>query len=231
MTSLTVQVEEPPLVLPRTLIILAFLWLVISWMVAIGLRQPLLPSAASYEPSVRIMLISVSLGLMIGWPLLRLSETRSPWPIRQTLLDLIVLLSMTQIVLWPLRLVTTWSNERTLALDLVLIGWAALAAAVTAAAIGSDQRGPRILAMLACVGMCLAGPLLAWISVGFGVNAFELVELSPLFAIHALTESSGPILAPQWMLITLLLIAAIAGWTALTLVHMVSSRNARSRPQ
>lgn len=177
------------------------------------------------------MLLSVSLGLMIGWPLLRLSEVRSPWPIRQTLLDLIVLLSMVQIVIWPLRLVTTWSNERTLALDLVIIGWASLAAVMIAASVGTERHGPRLLSMIACVAMCLAGPAVAWLSLGFGLEAFELVDLSPLLAVHALTEGTGPLEAVQWMLIGLLLAAGAVGWTTLALLHIVYSRNALARSE
>lgn len=139
---------------------------------------------------------------------------------------------MVQIVIWPLRLVTTWTNELTLAMDLVIIGWAALAAAVVAAAVGTEKKGPRLLAMLACVCMSLAGPAFAWLSLGFGLEAFDLIELSPMFAIHSLAEDAGGPLEPtRWMLIGLLLVAGVAGWTALTVVHMVYSRNARSLPQ
>ena len=100
------------LVLPRALIFLASLWLIGSWFLAIGVRPPVQPSASSYEPGVRLMLLCVTTGLMIGWPLLRLSQATSPAPLRQTLLDLVVLLSMAQVVIWLLRLVTTWSPAR-----------------------------------------------------------------------------------------------------------------------
>ena len=84
----------PPLLLPRGLIFLASVWLVSSWLLAIGIRAPVQPSSASYPPGVRQMLLCVAAGLMIGWPLLRLSQTRPPYPIRQTLLDLLVLLGL-----------------------------------------------------------------------------------------------------------------------------------------
>ena len=63
----------PPLILPRGLIFLASLWLIASWIMALGLRTPLQPSSAAFTPGVRMMLLSVTIGLMMGWPLLLLT--------------------------------------------------------------------------------------------------------------------------------------------------------------
>ena len=141
----------PPLILPRGLIFLSSLWLIVSWLLAIGLRAPVQPSSASYTPAIREMLLCVTIGLMIGWPLLRLSQTCPPYPIRQTLLDLVVLLGLLQVVVWPLRLVTNWTPLRTAAIDATITGWHLLAGALVAAAVTTPRRGPRILVMIACV--------------------------------------------------------------------------------
>lgn len=211
---------------------MAFMWLVGSWVVAIGLRQPLSPSASSYEPSVRMMLFSMCLGLMIGWPLMRLSQARSPWPYRQTLLDLMVLMAMVQVILWPLRLVTTWSRERTFVMDLSVIGWAMIAGAVVAAGVGAARSGPRVLAMLMCVSLCLAGPALAWIALRLGIAApNDLIGLSPLLAVQTLAmEGSLPVSTETWSLVAVLLIAGCAGWTILGFAHMVRARSRSSLP-
>jgi hypothetical protein len=202
-----------PLVLPRGLIFLASIWLIGSWLIAIGVRPPVQPSSASYTPGVQLMLLCMAIGLMIGWPLLRLSQPALRAPIRQTLLDLAVLLSLVQVVIWPLRLVTAWSTFRIAAIDTTLCGWTLLAGATVAAAIGSDRQGPRTLAMSACVGMCLLGPALAWLGVLTGVNALELINLGPLMAIRTLGDGGGaqPELA-QWRWIALLNAAAIVAW-------------------
>ncbi len=47
----------PTLVLPRGLILLTSVWLVASWLLAIGLRAPVEASSASYTPGVRLMLV------------------------------------------------------------------------------------------------------------------------------------------------------------------------------
>ncbi len=208
--------QSPPLLLPRGLIFLASLWLIASWIIALGWRTPVQPSSASFTPGVRLMLLCVTIGLLIGWPLLRLSQSRPWYPIRQTLLDLLVLLGLVQVVLWPLRLVTTWTPLRTAAIDATLAGWLVLAGAIVASAIITERRGARLLAMIACVAMCLLGPALAWLGVITGVQAAELVSLSPLMAVRTLSEGIGTHpSAAQWTWIALLGFADIAVWIAL----------------
>src|SRR5262245_39320097 len=105
--------SAPPLLLPRGLIFLASIWLISSWIIALGWRTPVQPSSASFTPGVRLMLLCVAIGLLIGWPLLRLSQSRPAYPLKQTMLDLLVLLGLVQVVIWPLRLVTNWTPYRT----------------------------------------------------------------------------------------------------------------------
>jgi hypothetical protein len=210
--------------MPRGLIFIASLWLIASWLLAIGVRTPVQPSSASYTPGIQLMLQCIAIGLFVGWPLLRLSQRATALPIRQTLLDLVVLLTLCQVVLWPLRLVTPWTVGRTAAIDAALSGWLLLAGAVVAAAVGAERNGPRSLAMLACIAMLLLGPALAWLGVatGFtaviGVDAMELINLSPLMAIRWLGEGGGaqPTLM-QWRWLGLLGVAAVAVWVALGL--------------
>ncbi|MDY7108089.1 MAG: hypothetical protein SYC29_05580 [Planctomycetota bacterium] len=205
-----------PVPLPRALIFLASLWLIGSWFLAIGVRPPIQPSASSYEPGVRLMLLCVTTGLMIGWPLLRLSQSPTPTPLRQTLLDLAVLLAMMQVVIWLLRLVTTWPPIRTLAIDATLAGWAMLAGAIVASAIGSTRGGPRSLAMLACLGLCLLAPALAVLGVMSGVESMALIELSPLLAVRSLGEGGRtPLTFAEWRWIGLLWSAALTVWLVL----------------
>jgi len=221
---------SPPLVLPRGLIFLASLWLVGSWLITIGLRTPIQPVSASYTPSVRMMLLCVMIGLMIGWPLLRLSQRTVAHPVGQTLLDLVVLLALTQVVVWPLRLVTPWSITRTAAIDLTMMSWVVLAGAIVASAVGSDRAGVRSLAMLACLGLCLLGPALASVGATTGVDASTLIALSPLMAVHTLGEGGGAQpLADQWRWIMFLAFGAVAVWAVLLLATCFTP--ARPRPE
>lgn len=231
------QVHEP-IILPRGLIFLASLWLMGSWLISIGVHAPIQPSSAAYTPGVRTMLLCVTLGLMIGWPLLRLSQSphvpgyegrvRSH-PIQQTLLDIVVLLGLMQVVVWPLRLVTNWSPARTAAIDATITGWMLLAGAVTASALMTERRGPRSLAMLACVVMCLLGPFIAWLGAMGGLDATSLVDLSPLTAVRTLGESGNPSLTDsQWQWIMVLGVAAGAAWIALSMTGWLRDRESKA---
>jgi hypothetical protein len=211
-----VRRSSPPILLPRSLIFLAAIWLIGSWLLAIGLMPPVHPSSSSFEHGLRMMLLCLGTGLMIAWPLLRLSQTPTLAPLRQTILDLLVIGSMLQVIIWPLRLVTTWSVARTAAVDATLVGWLLLAGAVVAAAIGSARAGPRNLAMLACLCMCLLGPALASLGVIGSRLSLTLVKLSPIMAIRTLGDGRGaPVTSEQWQWISLLFVAAACTWVAL----------------
>ena len=207
-----------PIILPRALIFVASIWLIGSWMITIGFVPPVHPSSASYEPGVQQMLISLAIGLMVGWPLLRLSQAAHGASRRQTVLDLVVLTSMIQVVLWPLRLVTRWSLERTAAIDATLVGWMLVAGAIVAAATATANRGVRALAMIACLGLCLVGPALGALGVGGDLSAPALLELSPLVAIRSLGDGGGaPLTALQWRWLGVLGAAGGLAWIALAL--------------
>lgn len=210
--------EHEIIVLPRSLIFLSSLWLIGSWLISMGLRAPVQISSASYTPSFRIMLLCVVIGLMIGWPMLRLSQRARGLPTIHTVLDLAVLISLVQVILWPLRLITPWTALRTAAIDATICGWLLLAGAMVAGAVGTSRAGPRNLAMLACVALCVLGPALAALGIRTGFNDLELIDLSPLMAVHTLTEGGGsqPTVA-QWRWIGLLGVAAGAVWLALGL--------------
>ena len=127
-----------PLTVPRGLVVLAALWIFLSWVILFGIRPPVQPQSASYGPTLEILFVSIGVGVAIGWPLLRLSARPSRTPILQAALDGLALVVLVQVVVWPLRLVTSWTLTRTLC----VIGALAAAVALTAAILGAVQ-GPR----------------------------------------------------------------------------------------
>lgn len=221
--------DSSPLLLPRGLILLACVWLIGSWLLSIGIKPPIEPSSASYTPGVRLMLVCIGIGLMIGWPLLRLSQSATTRPIVQTVLDLTVLVSLIQVVIWPLRLVTPWTVTRTAALDATLVSWTVLGGAVVASAVGSQRRGVRNLAITACLAMCLLGPTLAVIGSMVGSSAEQLTNIGPLVAVYRLAQgANAPVTGPQWVMIIMPAAAAGLAWTALGVVY--SMRRASPQP-
>ncbi len=218
----TAHIPSPPILLPRGLILLACVWLIGSWLLSIGVRPPVEPSSASYTPGVRLMLVYIGIGLMIGWPLLRLSQSAVQRPIVQTVLDLIVLVSLVQVVIWPLRLVTPWTLARTAALDATLVGWTVLGGAVVASAVGSRRAGVRNLAITACLAMCLLGPVVVFIAAFVGRPAMQMMNIGPLTAVYHLAPGQGaaaPVTPTQWMVIAMPALAAGLAWTALGMFY------------
>lgn len=203
----------PPLTLPRGLIFMASLWLIGSWLLTIGVRTPIQPVSASYTPAVRMMLLCLVVGLMVGWPLLRLSQGASPHPVGQTVLDLVVLLALTQVVVWPLRLVTPWTVGRTAGIDATISAWVLVAGAIVTAAVAAARSGVRSLAMLLCLALCLLGPAIAAWSPQPATDGAGLVRIGPLLATHELTGGGGaPLTGDQWLHIAILGAASVVAW-------------------
>lgn len=180
------------------------------------------------------MLVCVTLGLMVAWPLMRLTRPPGVMPLRRTGLDLLVLAALLQVVVWPLRLVTPWSALRTAALDATIVGWAGLAGAAVAAAASSARAGPRCLAAAICVGMCLAGPAVAWTICGFGGEGDIgwLLCAGPVLEVLSLGGGGGGAPAPQeWRWVVLLALANAAAWTSLAVSAFLRGRcGSRAEP-
>ena len=208
-----------PIDLPRGLIFVAAIWLIGSWFASMGVHRPVYASSASYAPGVRLMLLSILIGLMVAWPMLRLSQRPTQHAIGQTLLDLFVLLSLVQVIIWMLRLVTPWSPMRMAAIDAVVCGWAVLAGAIVASSIGSRTPGVRWFAMALCLIMLLGG----WMFFGLGVNPefadFALLARGPILGVLDLTEP-GRLLTgrPIWWAIATLAAAGVVAWAALGVI-------------
>ncbi len=197
---------DPP-ELPRALVFGASLWIAVSWLVAIGVRPPLQPTSTSYTPAARMMLVSMSLGVLVAWPLARLS-TRSPArPIATAALETVSLVALSQIVIWPLRLVTNWTVPRLglLASDLLCI---TILVGGLLAVLGWDRRG-RSLAMLGLVAWVVTPPLL-----GLGLaDPAALAEASPIVRAWT-TAGGGPAAVPAgaWLQTGIVAIVGLCIW-------------------
>ncbi len=235
--------SRPQLILPRGLIFLAALWFAASLLLAMGLRTPVHATAASLEPGIRLMLQFVTLGLMIGWPLLRLSQPPTPLPAKQTLLDLLTLATLLQIIVWVPRVFTVWTVSRTAAIDAMLLAWMAMIGAIIASAIKPSQRSTsghpavRAIAMTACVALTLLGPLLVLLGASWTSVRSNLVAVGPFMGIASLAAGGATPASPtQWQAIAVIASAAGLCWLALGLMSIgrgqagVRTLDARSAP-
>lgn len=146
---------------PRGLVFLGAIWALAAWFLLFGTKPPLQSQAASYAPSMQLFVTVLAVGVSAGWPLLRLAGAPSLEPARQSAIDAVALFTLAQIVVWPLRLVTTWTIPRTIAIDCALAASIASIAAVLACAHGSRSIRTRTLVLAATTGATLLPGALA----------------------------------------------------------------------
>ena len=125
-----------PLVVPRGLVVLAAAWIFLAWIIIFGWKPPVQPQAASYSGGMQLLFVMVAVGTTVLWPLLRLSGRPSSAPMLQAGFDALAILTLLQVVVWPLRLVTNWTLPRSVAIDCAIGATLLSTAAILAAAQG-----------------------------------------------------------------------------------------------
>ncbi len=197
--------------IPRGLVFAASGWIAASWIIAIGVQPPLQPSSAVYTPAARMLLASMVVGGLVAWPLLRLSTGVRRRPLAAALLDLATLAALFQIVVWPLRLVTSWSADRTLLLDLHGIAWLASIAGMLAFSTAREGAA-RAWTMILIVFWLTLPPFLATV---LGLDA-DLARISPLAEVWGIASDGPAELAPgAWRPVAIeFAVAGIIWWVA-----------------
>ena len=156
-------------IMPRGLVLAWCFWLIGSWCVALWID--------STVPAVRWMIFASLLGLMVIWPLIRLSQDITQGAARLSapgndpnetetsaltplviLADWFSLILVFQTVVWPLRLTTRWSVEQAAWLDAAVAAWSLLAAAIVAFGCSSRSAARRVVAMILCLLLLLGEP-------------------------------------------------------------------------
>lgn len=194
-----------------------------------GIHPPLILATSSYTPSVRLMMLLSAIGAIIGWPLLRLSQTPTPTPFRDVSLDLIVVLGMLNMVLWPLRLVTPWPPLRMALIMIALMIWLFAVAAIVAATTPSARRWARSAAMALVVIIALG--FIPWRGVAPSlVPSFPSAFGGPFEAILALATPGGaPPTVREWAAVQGAAGAALGAWAFALLVAAWRGRRCLSR--
>lgn len=195
----------------RLLIISWCLWLLVSWSITLAIGSPV--------HAVRWVVFSAAFGLMAVWPALRLSQRLGGWrcdkglghamelgaPLRllATLLDWTCMLMVFQVVVWPLMLVGRWSVQQTLWLDLAVLAWSLLSAALVGMGRLSSAGWARVLAMVLCVLLWVGEP--AWMALGgagfadpANVSGWQM-RISPIQALWELTTTVRPFDPAGWI--------------------------------
>jgi hypothetical protein len=96
--------------------------------------------------AARLLVLAATVGVVVLWPMVRLSQWPDPRPVRGTFRDLVVLLVPLQAMLWPLAMpwLAHWPLPVVGAVDLLLFSWAALIGGVLALAQAMRLRAWRL---------------------------------------------------------------------------------------
>ncbi len=192
-------------------------WLARSSVVTVG----------AYGPAARIMLVVVAVGMVVLWPMARLSQAS---PERNSLLpmlaDLIVVQLPVQIVVWPLYVLANWPRDIIHAVAAIMGVWGVLAGGVIALALGGrpvtlvrDPRlGGRVGWMVLVLVLLLSAPLVEAVMFARGAEPPKwLTMISPITAIPALTGRGligpgAPVSQIQWDAIFTTLSVGVFAW-------------------
>ena len=200
-------------------------------------------------PALRSMVFAGMLGLMGVWPAVRLSQPTPPWPGRGgagagpwlgsgggvtprgwlwvcgvTWGDWVALNVIFQAVIWPLRWAGGWPALQAVWLTVAVAGWSLLTGLLIAWGRGGNEALRRSGAMVACVGVVVAEPLLWWLAWWAGVlggTGEPTMRLSPLQALWHFTapglgpRSLGVIVQQQGVQVVGVSASAVAGWAVL----------------
>ena len=222
MTASPPNVAATSTPMPRGLVFAASGWVAASWLVVIGVKPPLQPTSSAYTPAAEMMLLCMLIGGFVAWPLFRLTVApRHSIPVR-TCLEIIALVGMIQIVVWPLRLVTTWTISRVVWVDIEIICTLLLLGGLVIRVAGSRMLRTATMALI-----------LIWLilppTLGFLLGTPDGIGLlSPLARIwHLARGGAGPIADDVWVGPGISLLIAIALWAPSMRSGLAEARNSQ----
>lgn len=206
--------------LPRLLLLWWSVWLLGSWMVSFGWAWSMDPSPTSQGMAVRQLLLLITLGLSVMWPVYRLS-LRPPGAARLlALMDWLALIATLQVVLWPMRPLSNWTAGKIAVLDLTISAWALIIAGLIALALRSRTWRTRGLWMAGCVALVLAAPSCAIITQLIGGRSLdELPYWSPISDVWLISHRSMRTSTPvQWARFYIVGTSGVLLWVAIMLL-------------
>ncbi len=210
-----VPVSGSPYIIQRLLVFCGSCWLLISWLLVIGLRQPMLPTTQTWLPGVRMMLIMSAIGLVVVWPMAALTTRYEVSP-RTTLKHTLILLITAQLITWPSGFVTTWLFSRTALIAITLTGWGLLAGMIAAWGRYRKQALHRTIAMLICLILTPAAPIVVLMDESIRMA----IPFSPLTSLWYLAGGGmNDTTAREWTAGVAPWLIAIGSWPLITRAH------------
>jgi len=208
------------------------MWLLVSWLLSFGWDSPIRPSLRAYESSVSHLLVLLSLGIAIVWPLFRLSALNRGGPRVIAFVDFVAIALTLQVVLWPMLISGQWSLIRLVTLDWTLCAWSFVIAACVA--LGSvspvisrdSYRVPsgrfarinfrRAFWMFIILLLSMLGPLVSLMMDQDSSMASEMFQWSPISASWWMsTHTLDTPLSEEWVRLIVLSVVGVVAWLGL----------------
>lgn len=226
----------------------AFFWTVYLLVAVLGavvwLARAPISGPSAFSPAARTMLVVIAAGVVILWPMTRLSQLAPPRPVvRAMALDLFVILGPAQLVIWPLVFLADWNVKVVAAVAAQLGGWGAIVGGIaTVALVRRSQTGtlragpwkPGLLWMSVIVFVAVVIPIVIRFLFTGGHTPEWVGALSPFdFGGSMLGQGlSGPTTAPRparWAAIAALWAIAGCIWLIAARNEATGNRTERSR--
>jgi len=175
---------------------LALFWSVYLFGAAVltVMRIPMLGQSTELrfvQSASRMLLLLIAVGMVVLWPMVRLSQASPRRPVVATMIDLSLLLITAQAVIWPLTWLGKWPASVTAGVTTILASWTLLVGALVAMGVSRRAGRGRSMWMLVVVALVCGAPGLALLAGRIGSPIMDEIALaSPLTGVYALT--TGP---------------------------------------
>jgi len=230
----------------------AFFWTVYLLAAVLGavfwLARTPISGPSAFSPAARTMLVVIAAGVVILWPMTRLSQLAPARPVvRAVALDLLVMLGPAQMVIWPLVFLAAWPVKVVAAVSAQLGGWGALVGGIVALALVARSRTgglaggvwkPGVGWMSAIVVLVVFLPMLVRLLAGAGAGGVGAPDWAGAFSPFDFGGSmlgqgvSGPTGSPsrgRWVGIGVLWALAAGPWVVAAANEATGNRTERGR--
>lgn len=133
---------------PRTFALIWTVFLMLATLVMFAsMSAALVVTVDIYRPATRILLTTITAGIVLIWPMIRLSQVRPPGSVLpHAARDVLIVLVPVQALIWPqsLRLLGDWTLERCAAIAACQGAWAILVGGLLAMALTFDNQYRRV---------------------------------------------------------------------------------------
>ncbi|MEM7754202.1 MAG: hypothetical protein AAF297_01045 [Planctomycetota bacterium] len=145
---------------PRGLALGWTLYLMVASVFAFGPSAWAAADPSTYRPAAVRLVVLVSIGLFVLWPLVRLSQAWPRTAVRSAIVDAAVLLSPAMLLIWPHVVLAWWPVEVAGALTVLLLGWTGVATALLVGlASGDEGVTGRVVGLGVWLGAVVVAPL------------------------------------------------------------------------